>query len=90
MKVANCSSIYFIDQNRGWAVGKDENFAGKILRTTNGGTDWITHVDTNYNIFLSIHFNDYNSGIIVGWAGAILITHGGLIGFQYQAVQLKK
>jgi hypothetical protein len=30
-------SVYFFDALTGWAVGD----AGKILRTTNGGTNWI-------------------------------------------------
>jgi len=29
--------VYFIDDNNGWAVGS----SGVILRTTNGGDEWL-------------------------------------------------
>jgi len=33
----NLNSIHFIDSNIGWAVGH----TGTVLKTTNGGTDWV-------------------------------------------------
>jgi photosystem II stability/assembly factor-like uncharacterized protein len=61
------NSVYFIDQNTGFAAG----FNGSVLKTTNGGTNWTASIilDTivTYN---SIYFINPNTGYI---AGRILI-----------------
>lgn len=54
-------SIYFIDSNRGWISGN----LGSILRTTDGGTTWLTQRSgTEY--FRSIFFLNPINGWVVG------------------------
>jgi photosystem II stability/assembly factor-like uncharacterized protein len=76
------NSIYFIDQNIGWAVGYSFNYytwstRGLILKTTDGGEDWIpqpTGVVSNLN---SVCFVNENTGWAVGDNGTIMKTVNG-------------
>jgi photosystem II stability/assembly factor-like uncharacterized protein len=65
-------SVQFIDQNAGYAVGD-----GSILKTTNGGANWILQArDTPTSLF-SVSFVNANTGTAVGIYGAILHTTDG-------------
>lgn len=51
---------FFLDENRGWAGGNE----GCIMRTTDGGNNWVYYsIDTKYTVH-SIHFIDS----LKGWA----------------------
>ena len=66
-------SVDFVDQNTGWAVGD----GGTILKTTNGGTNWILQTSgTTFNLW-SVDFVDQNIGWSVGGDGTILNTTDG-------------
>jgi len=72
-------SVYFTDSNTGYAVGGNF-FSDKfslILKTTNGGLDWITQNSTNINRLWSVYFTDTNTGYAVGDSGTILKTMNG-------------
>lgn len=61
--------VYFTDNNTGYAVGFDIlNLYPKILKTTNGGIEWITQNIQNSisNSLNSVFFTDYNTGYVVG------------------------
>jgi photosystem II stability/assembly factor-like uncharacterized protein len=45
--IAPLKAIYFYDANRGWAVSSTNN---AILRTTNGGANWIFQSGVNMNL----------------------------------------
>ncbi|MCC6866979.1 MAG: T9SS type A sorting domain-containing protein [Ignavibacteria bacterium] len=70
-------NIDFVDANTGWIVGT----ASKILKTTNGGINWITQIPA---IPLNRELNDIqmfdaNTGYIAGWTNTFLkTTDGGL------------
>lgn len=70
-------NIDFIDANTGWIVGT----ASKILKTTNGGINWITQIPA---IPLNRELNDIQmfdaiTGYIAGWTNTFLkTTDGGL------------
>jgi len=74
--------FYFVDVNNGWSYyGSGINGAEppfKILRTTNGGTDWTEQSSDNaaggYN---AMHFTDLNNGWIVGDNGKVIKTTNG-------------
>jgi photosystem II stability/assembly factor-like uncharacterized protein len=74
--------FYFVDANNGWAFyGSGTNGANppfKILRTTNGGTDWTEQFTDNtpggYN---DMYFSDLNNGWIVGDSGKVIKTTDG-------------
>ena len=74
--------FYFADANNGWSFyGSGINGAEppfKILRTINGGADWIEQFSDNvagrYN---AIFFSDINNGWIVGDNGKVVKTTNG-------------
>ncbi|NOS86572.1 MAG: T9SS type A sorting domain-containing protein, partial [Ignavibacteria bacterium] len=62
------TSVSFVDQNTGWVAGYNNtvDYHGVILRSTNGGTNWVSQVD-EYNFQPeSIYFLDENSGWSTG------------------------
>jgi photosystem II stability/assembly factor-like uncharacterized protein len=69
----NC--VRFVDENIGYAVGD----MGTIIKTSDGGTTWITqNSGTLYHLF-SVFFTDASTGYAVGEAGTIIkTTDGGL------------
>jgi photosystem II stability/assembly factor-like uncharacterized protein len=70
----NLNSIFFIDENTGWAVGNE----GIIIKTTNGGDDWITQPSITTDDLYSVYFENINIGWIVGENIRILkSTNGG-------------
>ena len=74
--------FYFVDANNGWSYyGSGINGAEppfKILRTTNGGTDWVEQFsDNSIGVYNAIYFSNVNNGWIVGDAGKVLKTTDG-------------
>ena len=68
------TSIFFLDANRGFAVG---NYSG-ITKTTNGGTNWQVQTSPISSLsFQSIHFSDTLTGVVVGLNGKIFKTTNG-------------
>ncbi len=64
-------SVYFVDQQRGWAVGE----GGAILATSNGGKDWlIQNSGTQYRLSAVQFLADGLRGWTVGDNGTILTT----------------
>ena len=53
-------AVYFLNENTGWTAGMD----GTILKTTNGGTDWISQSIATYDNIRSIFFTDELNGWI--------------------------
>lgn len=54
-------SLFFLDQNRGWAVGSK----GTILATTNAGNSWEPRSAATSDIIRDIFFIDENNGWLV-------------------------
>ena len=66
-------SIYYTNNNYGWACGA----GGKIIRTTNGGLDWLLG-NSGVNVELrDIIFIDQNEGWSVGLNGRIIHSSDG-------------
>ncbi len=57
----------------GWAIGDD----GTILKTTNGGSQWVIQTSPVIGFFNDVFFIDANYGWIVGNGGYILRTTNG-------------
>jgi photosystem II stability/assembly factor-like uncharacterized protein len=57
----------------GTAVGAD----GTILRTTDGGSTWITQTSGTTNYLIGVSFTDAMTGTAVGADGTILRTTTG-------------
>lgn len=71
---------YFVDCNIGYAVGTNYyNTYSKelILKTTNGGKDWIDLTTYSFNELNSVWFVDANNGYAVGSKGTIIKTTNG-------------
>ena len=67
------NGVSFTDPNNGTAVGD----YGVILRTTNGGLNWISQTSgTSWQLW-GVSFTDANTGTAVGDAGIILRTTNG-------------
>jgi photosystem II stability/assembly factor-like uncharacterized protein len=64
--------VYFTDANNGTAVGFDNDgygsnpFVGVILRTTNGGDNWIMQSSGVACMLNGVFFTDKNNGTVIG------------------------
>jgi len=74
--------IEMIDKNTGWSCG----VGGVILKTTNGGTNWMQQV-TNVPTKPLLGIHPVNDSVVysVGWFGTILKTTDG--GENWLAIQ---
>ena len=69
----NLNSVYFIDENYGFAVGE----VGTVLKTTNGGTSWTSTTTSPAENLNAVHFFNMNEGIIAASSGVIFRTTNG-------------
>jgi len=60
----NLNSVFFIDNNNGFAAGLD----GIILKSTDGGENWSIKPSGTTHDLLSVYFTDVNSGWTSGFA----------------------
>ncbi|MBC8319882.1 MAG: T9SS type A sorting domain-containing protein [Bacteroidetes bacterium] len=78
--------VFFTNVDTGYAVGNnDTGDGGIILKTTNGGIDWITLMIADTLEFNSVYFTDANTGYVAGskqyWSNPAIIlktTNGGI------------
>jgi photosystem II stability/assembly factor-like uncharacterized protein len=63
-------ALYFINENTGWAAG----YNGKVLRTTNGGTNWVLQPTATTQTLFTVDFVNSNSGFIIGSLNTFLKT----------------
>lgn len=89
-------SVYFVNQNTGWAVGSDtvDNWRGIVLKTTNGGINWFIQLGLHWQYFNSVRFLDENTGCVagrtdynMGQSGIIFRTTNGGINWSNQFFQ---
>jgi photosystem II stability/assembly factor-like uncharacterized protein len=69
-------SIYFIDNNLGWTVGRSGD-SGVILNTIDGGLTWSNQLYVDNNPFIKVHFHDFNSGHAICYNGSVFKTSNG-------------
>lgn len=69
-------SVFFTDANTGYIVG-ESGIWGTILKTTDGGINWIQQNSGSHSHLNSVFFIDPNVGYIVGDDGVILKTING-------------
>ena len=67
-------SVYFLNDNTGWAVGG----MGTILHTTDGGTNWNSQLSGTSSFLYSVHFTDNNTGWAVGGHTILKTINGGV------------
>jgi photosystem II stability/assembly factor-like uncharacterized protein len=83
-RVAGLSSLFFLDEHRGWAAG-----TGDVLRTEDAGKTWIPasseNVDTSYRSPIrAIQFLDDRTGWVAGMHASLARTTDG--GATWEAV----
>lgn len=64
---SSLNSIFFTDASNGYAVGD----GGKILKTTNGGTNWNSQTSGTLSQLNSVFFTSPTTGYVVGASGLI-------------------
>ena len=81
---AELKSVYFINENIGYAVGYNTiGYSGVLLKTTDGGANWITQWSSPApgTQLIKVFFTDTNTGYIVGQVNSIKVilktTDGG-------------
>src|SRR5438552_2939452 len=65
---ATFKDVYFSNENTGWVCGW-----GKVLKTTNGGTNWTSYTLGNHS-YNSICFTNNNTGFVCGDGGSVYKT----------------
>ena len=58
-----------VDASRLWVVGTSRFGGGRILASTDGGTNWDIQVPDAPQAFYAVHFPDELHGFAVGYAG---------------------
>ena len=78
---SNIQDIFFLDKNRGWAVGWREGVTPSgtdIIITTNGGNDWSERAYAEDNVYLAtINFLDSLNGWAGGYPDKLIRTFDG-------------
>jgi len=69
-------SVYFVNNEIGYIAGEGIG-SGTILKTTNGGLNWIIQNSGTANALYTLYFCNENTGYVVGGAGTILKTIDG-------------
>ena len=80
------SSVVFVDESRGWAVGD----GGTILASTDGGVSWKTQSSGTEAGLRSVQFLDARQGWAVGDSGTILASTDGGVSWKTQSSGTKK
>ena len=75
-------SIFFANENTGYAVGKSNLSTSLVYKTTDGGNTWIEDTLNVDYILASVYFSDANHGWITGENGTILHFDGGPSGIN--------
>ncbi|MEO8210340.1 MAG: YCF48-related protein [bacterium] len=70
-------AVHFTDALTGTAVGGSQFDTATIIRTTNGGTNWIQQNPNTTNLLRGVYFINSNTGFAVGNNGTILKTSDG-------------
>lgn len=80
------NDIFFINKRLGWAVSNEfSNTGSTLLKTTNGGINWIAEDFQDTTIFLkTIYFLDSLTGFTGGFGGIFFKTTNG--GFSWNAM----
>lgn len=74
ISVSNLKSIWFIDENTGFIAGSNST----VLKTTNGGSQWLSIYPAGTENFTYIQFFDINNGYLAG-SNLYKTNNGGLI-----------
>lgn len=71
-------SVFFADNNTGYAAGYESGFSGVILKSSDGGENWTElSLPGSFPQFTDVYFVNSTQGCAVGYSGAILKTTNG-------------
>ena len=74
------NAVHFPNVSTGYAVGGN----GLILKTVNGGNNWVALTSGTTSILYSVFFTDADTGHAVGTSGTVLKTTDGGITWSSQ------
>ena len=66
------NDIYFINRDTGYAVG-----GSKVFRTLDGGESWNSITNPALSSLYSVHFTDFNHGVVGGYRQTVMYTANG-------------
>ncbi len=66
------NDIYFINRDTGYAVG-----GSNVFRTLDGGESWTSIANPSTSSMYSVHFTDFNHGVVGGYRQTIMYTANG-------------
>jgi len=70
---SNLNNVKFVNSSTGTIVGQ----SGKILKTTNSGTNWVSQTSGTTNHLFGVYFVNIHTGWAIGDIGTILKTTNG-------------
>jgi len=79
------SDLRFIDANIGYACGSDGTPAGKVIKSTDGGANWLPLSIPTTGPLSSVAFSNPDTGIVIGWGNTILLTYNGGESWNYSS-----
>jgi photosystem II stability/assembly factor-like uncharacterized protein len=68
---------YFINSTTGIIVGGTSSFGSLIMKTTDGGSTWVSKNPVTTNVLWDVEFYDASNGIACGASGTIVKTTDG-------------
>ena len=73
------NSVKFLNENTGWAVGKK----GTIIKSTDGGNNWIICQSGTIKDLRTVYFIDANTGFALSDTGSIFRTSNGGVNWTH-------
>lgn len=70
-------SVFFVNQNTGYAVGNNDKQKGVILKSTDSGNTWLKQSVPECSILFAVNFTDENTGYAGDSHGTVLKTTSG-------------
>lgn len=67
-------SVAFCDTSTGWMVGADPGTGGTIIKTIDGGINWVVQNNTAPNDLMAVYAFSPAKAVAVGFAGTIVLT----------------
>ena len=81
--------VYFTDSLNGWVGGRSQFQIPSIIRTTNGGTNWLSIFPGTGTIIRSLHFINRNKGWGAGDNRTIQVTTNAGLNWTRQTIDVE-
>lgn len=75
-QITYLTSLYFINDETGWASGS-QGTTGKVIKTTNGGVNWVIQLNNVFNAVNQVYFRNSETGFAGCYKKMYRTTTGG-------------